>query len=102
MGNKVYVEDFNPSSKCWNRTAIIDMQDFDDNINYTSKYGGIVRIRYVDENGKEFAPKELEKEVLVVEEEKVLTEEIPDDKLEVEEVVKEKETYFGSKKKFFE
>ena len=101
MGNKVYVEDFNPSSKSWNRTAIIDMQDFDDSITYTSRYGGVVRIRYVDENGKELVSNELEKEVLMVEEEKVLTEEVLDDRLEEEEVVEEEKSA-GWKKKFFE
>ena len=97
MSDKVYVEDFNPSSGCWNRTAIFDLEEFDKNVVYTSRYGGVVRIRYVDENGNEVSLKE----TIVVEEEipvkeKTLTEEISDDTMEVEE-----EKPIGFKKKLF-
>jgi hypothetical protein len=62
MGTTVYVEDFDPKAQCWNRTLIIDANDFDNTIKYDSKYGGITRIRYVDENGKGiFEPEEKNK-----------------------------------------
>ena len=112
MGTKVYVEDFNPKSGCWNRTGIFNSEDFDTNTTFPSKYGGVVRIRYVDEVGKVLQPiaKEVVKEILEIpgaekvfekafdkvrKEEKVLTEEISSDNMETEEVVKPR------KKKFF-
>jgi hypothetical protein len=96
MCSKVYIEDFNPSSGCWNRTAIFDLKEFDKNVVYTSRYGGVVRIRYVDENGNEISLKETKK---VPVKEKTLTEEISDDTMEVDEV--EEEESVGFKKKLF-
>lgn len=55
MGTTVFVEDFNPKSGCWNRTLVVDLADFDIDVTYPSKYGGVVRIRYVDEHGNELS-----------------------------------------------
>jgi hypothetical protein len=103
MGNKVYIEDFNPSSGYWNRTSIFDLEEFDKNAVYVSRYGGIVRIRYVDDNGDEIPSKKSKKEIVVEEKisiiEKPLTEEKSDDIMETNKF--EKEETIGFKKKIF-
>ena len=90
MGNKVYIEDFNPSSNSWNRTAILDIEEFDKNVVYTSRYGGVVRIRFVDEDGKELLKKDVVVEERIVRDEKSLTDKKSDATMEKDESDEEK------------
>lgn len=97
---KVYIEDFNPKSGCWNRIKVVDEADFDPSIIYTSKYGGLVRVRYEVIGRGEITESEVQEETFEKDEESFsLTNEKSDDTVEENEESYEYDRF--STKKFF-
>jgi len=97
MGVTVFVEDFDPKGGCWNRVLVLPVEEFDSTIKYESKYGGIIRIRYVGEEEKGLPKSEVNRKSLT-EEEPVVT--MESDELSLgEEIVTNKPNYKKSKKK---
>ena len=70
----VFIEDFHPTSQTWNRTGKLTLDDFDFSKTYPSKYAnGVVRFRFVDEDGNALSYDEAKNIQARVEEKEELT-----------------------------